>query len=96
MLQITVLNNPTFISILTIIAAAGLFCLLGRFLVKIVSQNAKNVLIYFIIALAAVIVVFCTFFYTVSFFSNEILTAIVGAMAGLTIAIVISNRGKIK
>jgi Kef-type K+ transport system membrane component KefB len=90
------LNNPAFISILTLIVATGLFYLLGRFVIKPIIQKVKNVLTYTIIALTVVIVLFCTFFYTPNFISSEILTAIVGAMAGLTIAILTSNRGKSK
>jgi cytochrome b subunit of formate dehydrogenase len=90
------LNNPVFISILTLIVTSGLFYLLGRFVINPVTQKAKNILTYIIIALTIIIVIFCTFFYTPNFIFNEILTAIVGAMAGLTIAILTSNRGKSK
>jgi prepilin signal peptidase PulO-like enzyme (type II secretory pathway) len=89
-------NNSMLISILTLIVAVGLFYLLGRFVIKPATQNAKKILSYAIIALAVLIVLFCTFINTKNFMVDEILIAVVGAMAGLVVSIVTSNRGKSK
>lgn len=86
------LNNPLFISILTLIISSMLFYLLGRFVIKPITPKVKNILKYSIIALTVVIVIFCTFFYTTNFIFNEILIAIVGAMAGLSIAILTGEK----
>ena len=87
-----ILNNPVYISVLTFIVSVMLFFLLGKFILKHIEVKLKNLLTYVIIALTVVIVIFGTFLYTPNFISNCILTAIVGAMAGITIVIVTTKK----
>jgi hypothetical protein len=86
------LDNPVFNSILTFIVSVGLFYILGRIVNKHITTKFENLLKYSIIALTVIIVIFGTFFYSPNLKSNEILTAIVGAMSGITIAMMTTKK----